>query len=175
MTLPLELGGIGDQFVRRALENIAQHIPIQTPDFGKIPKARVFNSAAFGTTTGAGAVVTFDSERYDNDAIHSVAANTSRLTVVTPGNYFIFGSVVWAGAAGAGLREVGIRLNGATLLATQDDFPGAAAESQSVSTAYQLAVGDFVELFVIQTSGGNLNVNATGNTSPEFGMTWLGP
>jgi hypothetical protein len=39
-----------------------------------------------------------------------------------------------------------------------------------VATHYQLAVNDYVELIAYQDSGGNLNVNVTGNYSPEFMM-----
>ena len=50
----------------------------------------------------------------------------------------------------------------------------AAVEDMSISTEYSLAVNDYVELVVYQSSGGALDVNAAANYSPEFGMTFQG-
>ena len=41
-------------------------------------------------------------------------------------------------------------------------------------TLYELAVNDYVELVVYQSSGGALNVVSSGNHSPEFMMVYQG-
>jgi len=43
----------------------------------------------------------------------------------------------------------------------------------SISSIYKLAITDYVEVRVYQNSGGNLNINASGNRSPEFAMQLL--
>ena len=152
---------------------------------GKIPPqtvpfigARVFNSAAISAANGAFTVLTFDSERFDTDNIHDLASNTSRLTVKTAGKYRIYGNVEFASAAGGAFRLVGILLNGATSIA-EGGSNGATIVAgpnvrSTVCTTYDLALNDYVELRVFQDSGGALNVNASGNYSPEFGMERVG-
>ena len=49
--------------------------------------------------------------------------------------------------------------------------------TQSVTTAYDLSAGDFVQVDVNQNRGSNRSIDTvTGNElSPEFSTTWLGP
>ena len=75
--------------------------------------ARVYNSAAQSITTSSATALTFDTERYDTDTIHSTSVNTSRLTCITAGIYIISGQMEFASNT-VGLREVFIQLNGTT-------------------------------------------------------------
>jgi hypothetical protein len=138
------------------------------------PHARVYNSVAIShTTSGSWQALTFDSERVDVGACHSIVSNTSRLTVPSGGGgwYDIGGSIEWASNA-TGTRSIGIRLNGATFLAAPKVAALSTTLPQSVSTKYQLAAGDYVELMAVQDSGGALNVAASGDYSPEFWFEW---
>ena len=55
--------------------------------------ARVHNSANISVSDSTWTSMTFDSERYDTDSIHSTASNTSRLTCVTAGKYLIIATL----------------------------------------------------------------------------------
>jgi hypothetical protein len=140
--------------------------------------ARVYNSANLSIPTGANTALTFNSERQDSDpagAIHDTGSNTSRLTCKTPGVYAIWANVQFAANA-TGQRNAQIVLNGATAIGLALD-PSATASQDSyliVSTPYLLAANDYVEVHVFQNSGGNLNVIASGNVSPEFAMFKIG-
>ena len=135
--------------------------------------ARVFKSTNFSTNSSASAAVTFDSERWDTSGIYS-PGDPTKLCAPTAGKYYIFGHAGWEANA-SGLRSIGIRLNGTTHLAVAN-MPGSAIEAandQSVSTHYELGVGDCVELVVFQVSGTGLEIRADANFSPEFGMAKL--
>jgi hypothetical protein len=139
------------------------------------PNCRVFNSAAISITNNTLTALTFDSERYDKGSgSHSTSSNTGRLTVPTScgGVYHIFGSVEFASNA-AGYRWLYLRVNGTTTIAGLAVPPvSGAATPMVISTSYSLAAADYVELLVLQTSGGALNAAATANYSPEFGWVW---
>jgi hypothetical protein len=139
------------------------------------PSVRVFNSAALAIATSARTAVTFDSERRKTDVgMHSTVTNTSRLVCTVAGNHLITGHVDWAGNA-TGVRQCEFRLNGVTLIAISAGPANAGGGPQlSVSTTWGLVVGDYVEMTVYQTSGGNLNVNAAPAYSPEASMAWIG-
>ena len=143
-------------------------------DLGKHPggviAARVFNSGAIATVNNTNKVLTFDSERYDTDTIHSTSSNTGRLTTKTAGKYGIIGNAAWFGDPSD--ATIYIRLNGSTFIARSSivgDY-----RVMNVSTDYNLAVDDYVELVVIQGSGGALNITANSNYSPEFMMARVG-
>lgn len=136
------------------------------------PAARAFNSANISIATATTTAITLDSERFDTDTIHDTVTNNSRLTCKTAGKYQITGNVSWAASAGGTFRAVQIRLNGATTIAAALNSPSASNSSDmAVTTLYDLAVNDYVELMVRQDSGGALNVVASGNFSPEFMMS----
>lgn len=131
-------------------------------------RARVFNSADQTFTTGVGAAITFDSERWDTDAFHSTSVNTSRLTIPFEGYYRITGNVRWA-TNNAGARLLQLVVNGATVIGRIVTPPCAATVTDMQVTAdYFFVASDYVELSAQQTSGGNLNVTTAGNASPEF-------
>lgn len=165
--LPASNPTLDNQAVRKA------YVDTQVAD-SVIPSARVYNSANISIPNNAATALTFNSERWDTDGIHSTTTNTGRLTCVTAGIYSIFGHIRFAANA-TGIRSVFIRLNGTTIIGSQLNHQSSAAIAElSIVTHYVLAVGNYVELMVYQNSGGALSVDAVGNSSPEFGMTYLG-
>lgn len=127
---------------------------------------RTTNQAIPATTPTA---ITFDAERYDTDAFHDTGANTSRLTIPSgkAGKYLIGFAGEVASSPGAG-SWVGIRLNGTTFIALQYIVSQLGV---TISTQYDLAETDYVEA-IIHLSGA-MNLNATGNYSPEFYLAVL--
>lgn len=143
----------------------------------KSKDCRVYNSAAITIATATLTAVTFNSERYDTDAIHSTTVNTNRLTCVTAGKYLISADMEFAPNATGTYRKLAIRLNGTTIISLAAISPiasGADASHLSISTIYSLVVGDYVEMMVKQDSGGNLDVSSSPNSSPEFSMSRIG-
>jgi hypothetical protein len=140
-----------------------------------VPAAHVTNSAAETITDQVAEVLTFNQERYDTADMHS-DAQSSRLTAPVTGIYEVSANIIWAVDATGG-RDVYLRKNGsaANLVADQQGFASTGALGQSVSAVVRLEAGDYVEVAVTQTSGGNLNVTKTAEGSPEFSMTWLAP
>jgi hypothetical protein len=163
------------------LEAIAGRYPLaaSSDNFRQVPQVRAFHNAVQGIANNVASVLAFGSERYDlgtpSNNMHDGVTNNSRLTCRVAGLYAIVGHVAWAAAAGAGLRQIAILINGATLIAVREDLPGAASIIQEISSQYRLAVGDYAELRVFQNSGAGLNVNTNGNFSPEFMMHWVSP
>ena len=103
--------------------------------------------------------------------------NSTRLVCKTPGRYLITGAA-WIQANGTGLRALAIWVNGNTRILQVDQDAAATSgmpTQMSVSTVYDLAVNDYVELFAYQftSSGTFLTVNYSANSSPEFSMVRL--
>lgn len=135
---------------------------------------RVYHSVNQAITTATFTALAFNSERFDTDAIHSTVTNNSWLTCTVAGKYLITGQYAFAANA-TGLRIISIRLNGATYIAEASFAPVSGTETEVfLTTVYDLAVGDYVELIAYQTSGGNLNVEAIAQTGPVFTMMRLG-
>ena len=151
---------------------------IRTDDFQSTwhVGARVYNNAAISIDNTTATNLTFNTERYDTDTIHDTSTNTGRLTCKTAGKYLIIANIQWAGVGLDTRRSVGIYLGGATYIGRVDTTSSIAEheEIQSVSTIYDLAVDDFVEVRVYQTSGQALEVKSTSAQSPEFMMHRIG-
>jgi len=103
--------------------------------------------------------VALANETYDTDTIHDNSTNNSRLTSKTAGKYIITGYAAFD-VNGTGIRAAEIRLNGTTRLTqATGTTAGSPTVSHSVATLYSLAVNDYVELVVTQTSGDALNLS----------------
>lgn len=135
------------------------------------PAVRVFRSANQSIATATLTALAFDQTRYDTDNVHDTVTNNSRFTCKTAGKYAITGNVSFAANA-TGFRRALIRLNGTTNIAAANQLSVTASLEAylNVRCDYDLAVNDYVELVVEQTSGGALNVLVAGNFSPEFAM-----
>lgn len=144
-------------------------------DIPVMDSCRVYNSANISVPNAAFTALTFDTERYDTNGLHSTASNTSRLTAARTGVYLITGNIFWAGNAAGALREVGISVNGSTtvFIARALQAPTANAIGLTVATLWTLSATNYVELLAYQDTGGNLNVTALLNESPEFAMSMI--
>lgn len=131
---------------------------------------RLRNSSDIAAADSSAVILTFDTELFDTDSMHSTVTNTDRITINTPGKYAIWGNVQWE-INTAGRRNIALRLNGDGVneLAVTElgaDPITTAVVVQTVSTIYDLAAGDYLQLKVLQTSGGSLDVISRSHYSP---------
>jgi hypothetical protein len=125
----------------------------------------------------------FASEEYDTSAMHSTVTNTGRLTVATgeDGLYQVTASVFLNYHAGihpcglmlrknaAGSSTGGTLITQSTTVLSNNAVVITGAE---LNTHLRLAAADYLELFVIQDSGGALVLKGSVNTH-RFGALWL--
>jgi hypothetical protein len=141
-----------------------------------IPAARVTRTSAQSIPDSLNTSLAFDQERYDTAGLHDNATNNSRLTAPVTGIYAVTAQFTWGGSAGAGSRFAGVMKNGSTLIARSQELAG--DDDENITTQVLLLAGDYVEVVVLQTSGGSLAVAANGlaqQITPEFSMAWLAP
>lgn len=171
------LTGLREGDTAYQVDNDYEHYYNGTIWIGPI-RARVHHNATQAISTSTVTALAFNSERYDIGATHSTSVNNNRLTVPTGmgGLYAMGGHVDWQQNS-AGWRTMGIRVNGTTVVAFTADVPGAPnmPVTQTVSTEYELAAGDYIELRVEQNSGGNLNILTANSYTPEFWFRRIGP
>mgnify|MGYP001615564739 CR=1 FL=1 len=133
--------------------------------------ARVYNNANQTITTATVTALTFNSESYDNGALHSTSINTSRLTAAVAGRYLVHG-FVWFNSNTTGQRQARLHKNGTVV--THAIVPGSAvAIVIHVSDILDLTANDYMELCVYQDSGGNLDVVGA-DAQTNFAMIRIG-
>jgi hypothetical protein len=136
------------------------------------PRCLVYQTATSSTTSGSTSVITFDTEQYDTDTMHSTSVNTGRITATTTGLYTVYGQVCMASNA-TGTRTLSLVKNGATTLANARLHTVIATNAYTdLEVDVQMTAGDYVELNMLQTSGGALStVAGLGNT--WFSARWV--
>ena len=101
------------------------------------------------------------------------SASPTRLVAPVSGKYFVYATLEWSLASTTGDRDLHIRKNG-TQTPVVSRWSG--AEKYNFVSAYvDLNAGDYVEMPVQQTSGGNLDVVAAAWGGPRMGMILVGP
>ena len=138
--------------------------------------ARAYNNADQALTTGVWTPLALNSELWDNDTCHDLVTNNSRLTCHTAGTYSVKANVLFAANA-TGIRGLMVRVNaggnpvnGTCIAEIIQNATSASYTGMALDTDYVLAVGDYVELFAYQSSGGNLNASYFSAYSPQFSM-----
>jgi hypothetical protein len=120
-------------------------------------------------------VITYDVENYDTDGFHSTVSNTSRITIPAgkAGKYQILTNVLWATSA-TGERYLSVTKNGTELLRMYGGVPTSAGDfTQTLATIEDLAVNDYLEMRVFQTTGGNFTARFSGYKN-YFTINYLG-
>lgn len=123
-----------------------------------IERAVVRLSADESIVTATTTAIPWDTEVVDVGDLVDLAAQTTRITIVTTGFYLIVGNVNWA-AGTTGVRQAYIRLNGSSTIAVQGGHAGSTpAPATHVTYLGVLAAADYIELEVRHGQGSNLNV-----------------
>lgn len=145
------------------------------------PACRVYNTAAETLVNNTALALSFNTERYDTDTMHSTASQTSRITFNTAGVYDFGASVSVTGEADYTSVVVDIRLNGTTVLARDRLLSDGAFSSNqpvlSVGAQWKFSAGDYIEVVVTQeNTSANSETTVAGGApfSPEFWAAWIG-
>lgn len=144
------------------------------------PRCSLYFEEDTSIANNTSTLLAFDSEMFDIGGLHSTASNTGRITIPTgaAGVYLLQASIGWASTAGGGVRRVTLKLNGTTDLSVSNQLAMTSQNNYNrVCAVASLAVGDFVEVYVLQTSGGA--IDAEGDSTIEyinqFSAMWLRP
>lgn len=137
-----------------------------------VPTCKAYRSGSQAITNGLWTTVVLNGEVEDAPGWHSNVTNPSRITVDTDGLFLV---VWWATFAinTTGVRLGRIQLNGGDAgldsASIYGDTSSEFTTSIGNSSVMRMSSGDYVELAVYQSSGGNLNL--LGGTSYNSGTT----
>jgi hypothetical protein len=151
------------------------------PAWGAAPAAGLvgcllFKSASQSIANDAEAIVSFNSEKFDTNSFHDTVTNNTRITIPSgkSGYYLFYGNYNFA-ANTTGVRMGYFIKNGAggSIQGSQTLLGATPSNVFMTNNAIilNLTAGDYLEMAVQQTSGGNLNIN-TEHTI--FGCIYLG-
>lgn len=142
---------------------VASGDPVYASDVN-LASARLFqNSAGTSLTDNTNTAITFDSESWDTDGMHSTSVNTSRVTITSSagaGIYVCRGTVHLPGRSDYTTIGACIAKNGTNLAPFERWGPNTASVARTVTVEcrVQLVVGDYVELIGFQDNTANVAV-----------------
>ena len=132
-------------------------------------------------TTGVSTAITFQTEDVDTHGFHSSTTNPSRFKPTIAGYYIGYGGVSFIINL-TGRREVRIRKNGGDYISKLDTNTPTTGNLVEKGVAFGPeffnGTTDYVEVYAVQTSGGNLNTEIGSGTTDyeeqsEFYMRWF--
>lgn len=128
--------------------------------------------AAQTIATASYVAIAFDSELKDTATMHDNSTNPSRITVPSAGIYLVTGCVEFDLNA-MGERVVAIRRNGTTVASNQNLGTGDIYDKVSISAIVECTAGQYIELFVWQNSGDNLDLRVVSAYAPTLSVIKL--
>jgi len=138
-------------------------------------------TASQSLTNNTLTAITFTSELFDTDAFHDNSTNTSRITIPAgKGGYYAVSAIInYRSSGSATLRQLRVTKNGTVELINNNENPGSNNDNYTVTVSgiINCAVGDYLEMFGYQNTGGALNVDGTTQTgvnSTNFFAQYLG-
>jgi hypothetical protein len=134
----------------------------------------VYKSANQSIANNTDTALTFDSEFFNTGSFHSTSTNNSRLTIPSGkgGKYLLSGAVSW-GAAGGTIRVIKIYKNGSVLNQISQIDGTNDGSINPAANVYELVATDYLEVYVRQNSGGNLDVQS-GTLQTTIQLSYLG-
>lgn len=146
-----------------------------TPATASFVGCSLTKSAAQSIPNATETVITFDTESFDTDAFHSTSTNTGRITIPSgkAGKYLVTAQIMSNSATFQ--TQGGMRKNGSsvfTYYAPKDPV----APCVLINMIIDLAVADYLEIFVYQGSGVAKDVLANSYTANAtiFSAQYLG-
>lgn len=143
------------------------------------PRCEVRQTVSQNLSNGVGAPITFNSEDLDENVAglpqHDTSTNPSRFTCVYPGWYEVGGAAGFAANA-TGQRIVIWYVNGSPLTSGQATDQALSALGNKVAARGKhvyLNVGDYVELYAFQNSGGTLATNVAAGEQSSMMVRWV--
>lgn len=122
---------------------------------------RAYRTTNQSITTATLTALSCDTEDYDTDGFHESVTHPSRLTAVKTGLHEVGCSIVWDSST-TGTRALYVVKNGTTSTRLAgNDKSASASGAQNISCTLNLTAGDYVEFYVVQDSGGSVNLVAT--------------
>ena len=181
----LLLGGTSDIFEPLAIGAAATVLTSDgttaswaAPAGGAFVGVKLFLTADQTIANATQAVIAFGagSESIDTDAFHDTSTNNTRITIPAGkgGKYLVIASVNFVGNS-AGSRELWVQ-KGASGRVIEDtvSIVGTTAQGLTAVGIVSLAVADYIQMYVEQNSGGNLNVNGDFSQQTRFEAYFLG-
>jgi hypothetical protein len=141
----------------------------------------VNNNATQSIPNTTETTIVFQAEQYDTHGMHDTVTNNDRLTCIVPGLYQASASIAFAANA-TGQRFIQIYQwdsGGIPRKGFAQYAPGSAGMDNelSVTGLFRMVAGDYLNVMVVQTSGGALNVQqhlGAGRPHAEFGAVRIG-
>lgn len=119
------------------------------------PNCKLYRNGAFTITNNAWLLISWDTEEWDDFAMHDTGSNTSRIQIPVTGKYEFGGGIGFGGAA-ENTRAVQLRKNSAgavgsgTFIGQVNSSSGPTTGDHHTGVFYiqeQLTAGDYVEVF----------------------------
>ena len=135
----------------------------------------LYKSAAQSIANDSSTTITWDSENYDTDSLHSTVTNTSRITIPSgKGGKWLFTGCMAFASNGTKVRRTNLVVNGTTSYLPIAQQATVATDGDSTHGTFawplNLVAGDYVEMQAYQNSGGSLDFK----TASVFTATYLG-
>lgn len=143
------------------------------------PRVSTYQATVQSIPSSAYTAVSFDTDSFDSDNMHSVTSNKTRVVLNTPGMYQIDATVPFT-AANVGNAFMAIGYNGAGVYS--NPIPGGAVAAPlssslavmlNISISWSFHLGDYLEVFVYQSSGSSLSLNNTSAYKPAVSVRWV--
>lgn len=135
--------------------------------------ARAYETSAQTINNTTVTVLTFTSESFDTDGLHSTSSNTSRFTAAIAGKY-LASSTVSLTSGGVTAELLRVLVNGAGNYAeTRDTYTSANTSFLTVMTILSLAANDYVEFAVFHDAGVSITT-APESQTPNGCLAYIG-
>ena len=137
--------------------------------------ARVYGSAVQSILNSTYTLVTWNTESYDTNAFHDVVTNTGRFTIPSnyAGKYLINIKTMFNSSSNTGARNLALYKNGSSILDSEFSLSTRGNLQMSLTSVQSAAVADYYEVYVLQSTGGSINLDLTSGYS-EYSISYLG-
>lgn len=135
------------------------------------PSCNVYNDANISVNNDTATTLTWNSENWDTDSMHSTSSNTSRITCNTAGVYLFYYNLRWTSDVN-NVNGIWLVKNGNTSIRYGEaSFASTLSATGGLNAQLKLAVNDYVEVIVYHFHG---SARSTLATYMQFGATWIG-
>lgn len=159
--IPVDSDNYQDEFMYgKSIEAIDYNVQIRNKPTSTKKYCFIRNSWTQSISDSTETTVTLGTTETNDSAM---TATANKITITAAWQYAISAMIQYAGNS-TGIRQL-LLINNGNRVTLSNATPNATSINVSISTIVTLALNDVLEIATYQTSGGNLNINASDNVT----------
>jgi hypothetical protein len=144
--------------------------------WGSPDTAGVGSSVSQSIPNNTVTALTYDTAMWDSNGLTNFPTQNTRITIKTAGKYEVTANIEFAAPGATSSMGLRLMVNASTYFAYNDwTWAAGSASRRNIARLWKFSASDYIEVYVFQSSGAALNIDAGTGFQCSLSVCWVAP